>query len=67
MSTISKQMNNANPLSLIRQATMTGTPVNYVENHYIFGPYKFHETTKTFFKRTLKSNNTLLILLLSLI
>jgi hypothetical protein len=40
-------------LSLVREATMTGTPVNYVDNHYIFGHYKFHEGTKTCFKRTL--------------
>ena len=40
-------------LSLVREATITGTPVNYVDNHYIFGNYKFHEGTKTCFKRTL--------------
>lgn len=40
-------------LSLVREATITGTTVNYVDNHYIFGHYKFHEATKTCFKRTL--------------
>jgi parafibromin len=42
-------------LSLVRQATITRTPVNYELNHYIFGQYKFHEGTKTCFKRTLNS------------
>ena len=42
-------------LSLVRQAHLTGTPVSYEDNHYIFGPYKFHESTKTCFRRTLHS------------
>lgn len=40
-------------LSLVREATMTGTPVKYADNHYIFGHHKFHEGTKTCFKRSL--------------
>lgn len=43
----------SDPLSLVRQATMTGTAVNYVDGNYIFGRYKLHESTKTCFKRTL--------------
>ena len=40
-------------LSLIRQAHLTQTAVNYADGHYIFNSHKFPETTKTCFKRTL--------------
>lgn len=40
-------------LSLYRQALLTGTKIDHVDNHYIFGSYRFHESTKTCFKRTL--------------
>jgi hypothetical protein len=53
-------MTAIDPLSLIRQATMTGAAVNYVDSHYIFGSHKFHESVKTCFKRTLKSKKILL-------
>lgn len=43
------------PLSLVRQATVHHTAVNYVDGFYIFGKHKFHESTKTAFKRTHKS------------
>ena len=49
-------------LSLVREATMTGTPVKYVDNHYIFGHHKFHEGTKTCFKRSLNCKNPYLTL-----
>ena len=42
-------------LSLVRNANMTKTEIFYEDNHYIFGPYKFHESTKTCFRRTLNS------------
>ena len=42
-------------LSLVREATKNHTDVNYVEGYYIFGKYKFHESTKTAFRRTLRS------------
>lgn len=44
----------SDPLSLMREATMAGTTVSYADNHYSFGSYKFHESTKTSFKRTLR-------------
>jgi hypothetical protein len=44
-------------LSLVRQARLTGTQVNYVDNHYSFGSHRFHESTKTCFKRTLAGSN----------
>lgn len=43
------------PLDLVRQATTTRTPVNYNGGFYIFGEHKLHESTKTKFKRSLKS------------
>lgn len=42
-------------LSVVRNAIMTGTKVNYTDSHYVFGNYKFHEGTKTCFKRTLSN------------
>ena len=50
----------SDPLSLVRQATITGTPVNYSDGHYIFGEYKFHENSKTAFKRSLKCKSFVL-------
>lgn len=41
----------SDPLSLVRQATITNNPVNYVDGFYVFGPYKIHESTETCFKR----------------
>lgn len=52
----------SDPLSLVRQATITGTPVSYSDGNYIFGEFKFHESTKTFFKRSLKSRTFTIIL-----
>ena len=43
----------SDPLSLVRQATITNNPVNYVDGFYVFGPYKIHESTETCFKRLL--------------
>jgi hypothetical protein len=43
------------PLSLVRQFTIDHTPVNYVDGYYIFGKYRFHESTRTAFRRTHKS------------
>lgn len=43
------------PLSLVRQATISGEPVKYADQHYTFGNQRFHESTKTAFKRTLRS------------
>lgn len=43
------------PLSLVRQFTIDHTPVNYVDGYYIFGKHRFHESTRTAFKRTHKS------------
>eukprot|EP01036_Dinobryon_divergens_P022673 gene22673-30954_t len=45
----------ADPLWLVRQATMTGAVVNYSEGFYIFGTHRFHGSTKTCFKRSMKS------------
>jgi len=44
------------PLSLVRQATLTNTPVEYRDSYYFFGNQKFHESTETCFRRTLKEN-----------
>lgn len=44
----------SDPLSLVRQATMSGNAVKYIDHHYIFGNSKYHESIKTCFKRTLK-------------
>lgn len=52
----------SDPLSLVRNATLTGTAVNYVDNYYHFGAVKLHESTKTAFKRTLKSNESVVVL-----
>ena len=43
----------SDPLSLVRQAIIAGTQINYVNQHYEFGQHKLPETTKTCFKRTL--------------
>lgn len=43
----------SDPLSLIRQATITNNPVSYADGFYLFGPYKIHESTETCFKRLL--------------
>lgn len=41
-------------LSLVRNATITKTAVNYQDSCYIFSNQKLHESTKTTFKRTLQ-------------
>lgn len=53
----------SDPLSLLRQATITNNSVNYIDGHYVFGPYKIHESTETCFKRLIL---LLLLLLISL-
>jgi len=45
-------------LSLVRNATITKTAVNYQDNYYIFNNQKLHENTKTTFKRTLQRGKT---------
>lgn len=46
------------PLSLLRQATISSTEINLVDGNYVFGPHRFHESTKTCFKRTLVTLKT---------
>jgi hypothetical protein len=36
---------------------MSGESVNYADNHYTFGVQRFHESTKTAFKRSLRSDD----------
>lgn len=43
------------PLTLVRQATMNKASIKYADGYYIFGKYKYHETTKTSFRRTHQS------------
>ena len=45
------------PLRLVRQATVSNTPVKYVDGCYIFGTHKIPETTKTCFKRSLSGKH----------
>lgn len=47
----------SDPLSLVREATISKQPVKYESNHYIFGQIKLHESTKTCFKRTLQKSD----------
>jgi hypothetical protein len=44
-------------LAIVRQATLDGTPIKYEDGNYIIGSHRFPETTKTIFKRTLKSES----------
>eukprot|EP01039_Chlorochromonas_danica_P004799 gene4799-5262_t len=47
----------SDPLSLVRQATISGEAVNYADGQYQFGNQNFHELTKTAFKRTLRTSD----------
>lgn len=48
----------ADPLQLLRQATIAGAAVPYVNNSYTLGQHVFPDTTKTCFKRSLKCKRT---------
>lgn len=56
----------SDPLSLIREATISNTPIQYDDRCYIIGTRKFSETTKTFFKRTLQKSKLTLSSLIQL-
>lgn len=42
---------------MVRKVTMAGTPITLSEGNYTIGESKFHESEKTFFKRSLKTND----------
>lgn len=44
----------SDPLTVVRQATISGEAITYADGHYVIGPHRFHESTKTAFKRTLR-------------
>lgn len=52
----------SDPLQLIRQATMTRSAVTYSDGYYIFGKQKFHQSTKTAFKRSHQGKECYLLL-----
>lgn len=43
---------SGDPLQLIRQATIAKTAVQFTDGHYVFGPHKIGQNTKTSFRRT---------------
>ena len=43
------------PLSLVRQATIYKASIKYADGYYVFGKYKYSESTKTSFRRTHQS------------